>query len=107
MPSVVVNNTYTINQSRLFSMECFSHGCEAVRSEGSAIVDYTHRFVTSVSWDAHTVVFNDVLLDNSLTSLLAKTLPNSNFVNICFRKVAVVTWDVRSGLGCSNAIEVL
>ena len=106
MPSVVVNNTYTINQSRLFSMECFSHGCEAVRSEGSAIVDHTHRFVPSVSRDAHTVVFNNVLLDNSLTSLLAKTLADSDFVNICFRKVAVVTWDVRSCLCCSDAIKV-
>ena len=61
--------------------------------------------MTSIAWHSHAVILYNVLLDERLSCLLALAVNDRFFVNIGLREIAVVAWNMRCSLSCSNAVS--
>ena len=51
------------------------------------------------------MILYNVLFDERLSCLLALAVNDSFFVNIGLREIAVVAWNMRCSLSCSNAVS--
>jgi len=76
---------------------------EAAWPQSTSVVDGWHWLVTLVSWYAQVLVFYNILFDDGLSSSLRCWLVQGLLIQVGLWDIAIVTWDVASDLGSSNA----
>ena len=87
----------------LGSVEGLTLGAETAWSVSSSIVDDAHRLVSLVARQLNLIVLNNILLDDSLSRLLALRLVDDSAIKIDGRNEAIVAWNVLGHLGRANA----
>ena len=76
-------------------MESFPFSPKAQRARVASIVKCWHWNVTAVAWKLHTVIFNNILLNNCVSGLSFKFwLCESLFIKVTLRYESIVPWYV-------------
>ena len=79
-------------------MECFSLWIKAMRPNITSVIEYTHRFVSLVSWNSGLEILSNVVFDNSLPSISSLALRKRRWVQISLWNITIVAWDMISSL---------
>ena len=58
--------------------------------------------MATVARNSNIVILYDILLDDCLSDVASSALAKGKLVYICLGKETVVSWDMRSDLGCAN-----
>jgi len=84
------------------SVESFSFGGQAFRSDGASVVDGAHGHVALVARQLHLVVFHDVLFYDGISVDCTSAMFNSNGVDISAGQETIIARDMVGSLSGAN-----